>query len=61
MRDIAAEAKTAPGPASPRSGPGSRSPAENAERYQELAAAADGHCPVLDLFRNITLVTRALT
>jgi len=31
-------------------------PAE-AERYQELAATVDAHCPVLDLFRNTTPVT----
>ena len=31
-------------------------PAE-AERYQELAATVDAHCPVLDLFRNSTPVT----
>ena len=27
------------------------------ERYRELAAAVDEHCPVLDLFRNPTPVT----
>ena len=30
------------------------------ERYRELAAAVDAHCPVLDLFRNTTPVTTAL-
>jgi hypothetical protein len=25
---------------------------ESAERYAELAAAVDAHCPVLDLFQN---------
>jgi uncharacterized OsmC-like protein len=29
---------------------------ESAERYRELAAAVDEHCPVLDLFRNATPV-----
>ena len=33
---------------------------ESPERYQELAAAVDEHCPVLDLFRNLVPVTRAL-
>lgn len=28
-----------------------------AERYRELAAAVDAHCPVLDVFRNPTPVT----
>lgn len=27
------------------------------QRYRELAAAVDAHCPVLDLFRNTTPVT----
>lgn len=30
------------------------------ERYRELAAAVDAHCPVLDLFRNTTPVTTEL-
>lgn len=30
------------------------------ERYRELAAAVDAHCPVLDLFRNATPVTTEL-
>jgi uncharacterized OsmC-like protein len=30
------------------------------ERYRELAAAVDAHCPVLDLFRNTTPVTTNL-
>jgi hypothetical protein len=29
-------------------------------RYEELAAAADAHCPVLDLFRNPAPVERKL-
>jgi uncharacterized OsmC-like protein len=33
---------------------------ESAERYQELAAAVDSHCPVLDLFTNPVPVTRTL-
>ena len=33
---------------------------ESAERYQELAAAVDEHCPVLDLFKNPVPVTRTL-
>ena len=38
---------------------------ESEERYAELAAAVDKHCPVLDLFRNpvpvsCELVTSAL-
>jgi uncharacterized OsmC-like protein len=33
---------------------------ETPERYAELAAAVDEHCPVLDLFRNPTPVTRAI-
>jgi uncharacterized OsmC-like protein len=33
---------------------------ESPERYQELAAAVDEHCPVLDLFRNPVPVTRTL-
>jgi uncharacterized OsmC-like protein len=31
---------------------------ESAERYLELAAAVDKHCPVLDLFKNPVPVTR---
>jgi len=34
---------------------------ESPGRYQELAAAVDAHCPVLDLFKNPVPVTRALT
>jgi uncharacterized OsmC-like protein len=33
---------------------------ESAERYAELAAAVDAHCPVLDLFQNPVPVSRAL-
>jgi uncharacterized OsmC-like protein len=33
---------------------------ESEERYAELAAAVDEHCPVLDLFRNPVAVTRSL-
>jgi uncharacterized OsmC-like protein len=33
---------------------------ESPERYQELAAAVDQHCPVLDLFANPVPVTRTL-
>jgi uncharacterized OsmC-like protein len=33
---------------------------ESAERYAELAAAVDAHCPVLDLFKNPVPVTRAI-
>ena len=33
---------------------------ESPGRYQELAAAVDAHCPVLDLFKNPVPVTRAL-
>ena len=33
---------------------------ESDERYQELAAAVDAHCPVLDLFANPVPVTRTL-
>jgi len=33
---------------------------ENEERYAELAAAVDEHCPVLDLFRNPVPVSRAI-
>jgi uncharacterized OsmC-like protein len=33
---------------------------ESAERYQQLAAAVDEHCPVLDLFRNPVPVTRTI-
>lgn len=33
---------------------------ESPGRYQELAAAVDEHCPVLDLFQNPVPVTRTL-
>lgn len=33
---------------------------ESAERYQELADAANAHCPVLDLFSNATPVEHAV-
>lgn len=33
---------------------------ETPERYEELHAAVDGHCPVLDLFTNPTPVTTTL-
>jgi uncharacterized OsmC-like protein len=33
---------------------------ESAERYQELAATVDAHCPVLDLFTNPVPVSRTL-
>src|ERR1039457_1221657 len=33
---------------------------ETPERYRELAAAVDQHCPVLDLFANPVPVTRTL-
>jgi len=33
---------------------------ESAARYEELAAAVDAHCPVLDLFRNPVPVERKL-
>jgi putative redox protein len=33
---------------------------ETEERYAELAAAVDAHCPVLDLFQNPVPVSRAL-
>jgi uncharacterized OsmC-like protein len=33
---------------------------ESAERYAELAAAVDAHCPVLDLFTNPVPVTRTI-
>ena len=33
---------------------------EHATRYEELAAAVDAHCPVLDLFRNPVPVERRL-
>jgi uncharacterized OsmC-like protein len=33
---------------------------ESSERYAELAAAVDQHCPVLDLFQNPVPVTRSL-
>ena len=34
---------------------------ESQQRYAELAAAVDEHCPVLDLFQNPVPVSRALT
>ena len=34
---------------------------ETPERYQELAAAVDEHCPVLDLFRNPVPVARTIS
>ena len=34
---------------------------ETPERYRELAAAVDEHCPVLDLFRNPVPVDRTIT
>jgi uncharacterized OsmC-like protein len=34
---------------------------ETLERYQQLAAAVDEHCPVLDLFRNPVPVDRTIT
>lgn len=34
---------------------------EPAARYEELAAAVDAHCPVLDLFRNPVPVERVLS
>ena len=33
---------------------------ETPGRYQELAAAVDEHCPVLDLFRNPVPVARTI-
>jgi uncharacterized OsmC-like protein len=33
---------------------------ESPERYQDLAAAVDRHCPVLDLFANPVPITRTL-
>jgi uncharacterized OsmC-like protein len=33
---------------------------ESTERYQQLAAAVDEHCPVLDLFKNPVPVTRTI-
>ena len=33
---------------------------ESPERYAELAAAVDEHCPVLDLFKNPVPVTRTI-
>ena len=33
---------------------------ESPERYEELAAVVDQHCPVLDLFANPVPVTRRL-
>jgi hypothetical protein len=33
---------------------------EPSARYEELAAAVDAHCPILDLFRNSVLVERRL-
>ena len=34
---------------------------ESSERYQQLAAAVDEYCPVLDLFRNPVPVDRTIT
>jgi hypothetical protein len=34
---------------------------ETPERYQQLAAAVDEHCPVLDLFRDPVPVDRTIT
>jgi len=34
---------------------------ETPERYQQLAAAVDEHCPVLDLFRNPVPTERTIT
>jgi putative redox protein len=34
---------------------------ESQDRYQELAAAVDEHCPVLDLFANPVPVSRTLS
>ena len=34
---------------------------ETPQRYAELQAAVDSHCPVLDLFTNPTTVRTALT
>jgi organic hydroperoxide reductase OsmC/OhrA len=34
---------------------------EAPERYEQLAAAVDEHCPVLDLFRNPVPTDRTLT
>jgi putative redox protein len=34
---------------------------ETAERYDELRAAVDAHCPVLDLFENATPVTTVVS
>lgn len=34
---------------------------ESAERYDELRAAVDAHCPVLDIFANATPVTTTVT
>ncbi len=34
---------------------------ESQERYEELAAAVDEHCPVLDLFKSPVPVTRVIT
>jgi putative redox protein len=33
---------------------------ESEERYSDLAAAVDAHCPVLDLFTNQVPVTRMI-
>jgi putative redox protein len=33
---------------------------EPSARYEELAAAVDAHCPILDLFRNSVPVERRL-
>lgn len=34
---------------------------DTAERYEQLRAEVDAHCPVLDLFRNATPVTNSLS
>ncbi len=34
---------------------------ESAERYDELRAAVDAHCPMLDLFANETPVTTVVS
>src|SRR6201992_1173651 len=41
-------------------GEGSVTGPESADRYAELAAAVDQHCPVLDLFQNPVPVTRVI-
>ena len=52
---------TACGPAFSCPGPGRHHRARDPERYQQLAAAVDEHCPVLDLFRNPVPVARTIT